>query len=333
MHYHPDSVDVSVIVPVYNCEAYLRPVLASILRQEGVQFEVIAICDGATDGSLAILEEAAAQDSRVRVITQTNRGLSATRNVGMSHAKGEWIVFADGDDWLGPDALRTWVTQGRKQDLELVIGNAFTFETVPDASACAPFLSRQPWGEVRTGRTWMIDTAEHNEWAVCAWLQCVRREFIERHQLRFEEGIVHEDIIWSVGVALAAKRIGFVSQPFYGYRVNPLSITNSSSDAAVARRATGYLRVIETLLDAARRVEGDPPFQHILLRQVNRAGGDLLHVMRKRMRDSRLRMPFAREFLSNGYVRPMLRGATNLSERWRALRCWTIFSLYARAKG
>ena len=322
-------IDVSVIVPVYNCEAWLEALLRSVLDQEGVELEVIAVCDGATDGSLAVLESMAERDARIRVVAQANRGVSATRNVGLSLARGEWIVFADGDDWMKPGALRTWIGHGRQHDLDVVIGNGFSFDAMPPPADPQPLYERQPWGEVCSGTAWMVRTVPGNDWVVCVWLQCVRREFVGRHGLRFEEGVVHEDIIWALQIALRAERVGFVREPFYGYRRNPASITNSPSQDAVARRAAGYLRVIDALVTAAIDPRTDRSFRRILLRQANREGGHLLHVLRKRLHHDDLRQPFARQFLQSGYVRVMLKGATNASEVWRALRCWRIYTRFA----
>ncbi|WP_250439833.1 glycosyltransferase [Caballeronia sp. AZ1_KS37] len=321
--------DVSVIVPVYNCEAWLEALLRSVLDQQGVDLEVIAICDGATDDSLAMLETMAAADARIRVVAQENRGVSATRNVGLTLARGEWIAFADGDDWMKPGALRTWIEHGRRHRLDVVIGNGFSFEDLPPPADPRPMYEGQPWGDICDGTAWLKRTVPNDDWVVCVWLQCVRRDLVVRHGLRFEEGVVHEDIIWALQLGLHAQRVGFVREPLYGYRRNPESITNSPSPAAVARRAAGYLRVIDALVTAALDPQTDRSLSRILLRQANRESGHLLHVLRKRLTDDELRKPFARQFLQSGYVRAMLKGATNASEVWRALRCWRVYSRFA----
>jgi glycosyltransferase involved in cell wall biosynthesis len=321
--------DVSVIVPIYNCAPWLEALLDSVLDQEGVSLEVIAVCDGATDGSLAVLESVVARDARIRVVAQDNRGVSAARNTGLAYARGAWIAFADGDDIMKPGALRTWIEHGRLHDLDIVIGNGFGFDTLPLPDQPAPLYAGQPWDEICDGRTWMQRTVPGNDWVVCVWLHCVRRDFIDRNGLRFEEGVVHEDIIWTLGLALRAERVGFVREPLYAYRRNPMSIVNSPSQEAVANRAAGYLRVIDALVAAALDPHTDRAFRWLLLRQANREGGNLLHILRKRLHDAALRRRFARQFLECGHVRAMLRGATNASEVWRAWRCWRMASRFA----
>lgn len=322
--------DVSVIVPVYNCAAYLQPLLASLQAQHGVDLEILAICDGATDDSLAILRAEAAIDPRIRVLEQPHRGVSASRNIGLELACGEWIAFADGDDWLAPRALQTWIEYGRRHGLDVVQGNAFPFEGQPDPSLAVPILARQPQVPWLSGRDWLVGAVRNSEWFVGVWVQCIRRDLIKRDRLRFEEGILHEDMVWTLQLALHAQRVGFVPQPFYGYRRNPESVTNAPSEQLVAHRAEGYLRGLEAVRNAARGTYRDGALRKSLLRQLNRDGGNFLHVVRKRLRTPCEQRRIAAQFVSAGFAADMLRGATTPSEAWRALRCWLILSRYAR---
>ena len=91
---------VSVIIPVYNTEKYVRQAVESIRQQTLKDIEIIIVNDGSTDGSMTILEELAAQDERIKLFSQENQGLSVTRNVGLSHSTGEYVYFMDSDDLL-----------------------------------------------------------------------------------------------------------------------------------------------------------------------------------------------------------------------------------------
>ena len=95
----------TVVIPVYNVEAYLRQCLDSVAHQTFPDWEAICVNDGSTDGSATILEDYASKDGRFKIVAQPNRGLSAARNTGMDAAKGEYILFLDSDDWLEPNAL------------------------------------------------------------------------------------------------------------------------------------------------------------------------------------------------------------------------------------
>ena len=101
-NYYPT---ISVIVPVYNAEPYLPQCLESILAQDYRDFELILVNDGSTDSSGDICERYAARDSRIRVITQSNGGVSNARNAGLDVASGKYVAFVDADDWVDPDYL------------------------------------------------------------------------------------------------------------------------------------------------------------------------------------------------------------------------------------
>ena len=98
-------VKISLIIPIYNEEKYLEECLDSVLNQTFTDFEIICINDGSTDSSLKILEKYKSISDKLKVITQENRGLGHARNRGLEIAKGEYICFLDGDDWLAKEAF------------------------------------------------------------------------------------------------------------------------------------------------------------------------------------------------------------------------------------
>lgn len=112
---------VSVIIPVYNVDPYLRECLESVVNQTLLDIEIICVNDGSTDNSPAILEEYRAKDSRITVFTQENRGLSAARNRGMDLARGEYIYFIDSDDYVEPETLERTVHIAEADDLDAVV--------------------------------------------------------------------------------------------------------------------------------------------------------------------------------------------------------------------
>ena len=118
----------SIIIPVYNVEAYLQDCLESVLRQSFPDWEAICVNDGSTDVSLAILEEYAAKDSRFRIFSQVNGGLSSARNAGLKVAKGNYVLFLDSDDWLEKNALEVLAGRVDGEDMLCFSGRRF-FET------------------------------------------------------------------------------------------------------------------------------------------------------------------------------------------------------------
>ena len=120
-------VKVSVIVPIYNTEIYLKECLNSVINQTLKDIEIICINDGSTDNSLKILEYFAKIDKRVTIFSQKNKGQGSARNLGLKHAKGEYICFVDSDDVLKPNELEDTYNISSKKSLDFLIFKLFTY--------------------------------------------------------------------------------------------------------------------------------------------------------------------------------------------------------------
>lgn len=119
---------ISIIVPIYNLGNYLPDCICSIQAQTYKNLEALLVDDGSTDDSGEIAEKAAKADSRIRVIHQKNKGLSSARNTGIGQARGEYIFFLDGDDWIEPTAISELYEAAKRHCAELVICNLTEFE-------------------------------------------------------------------------------------------------------------------------------------------------------------------------------------------------------------
>ena len=136
---------VSIIVPVYNAEQYLRRCVDSILNQEYTDFEVFLVNDGSTDSSGDICEEYGNKDTRVIVIQKENTGVSDSRNLALDRARGKYLQFLDSDDWITPDATRLFVRAAEEYGCDMVISD---FYRVVGGLAFPSALTatREPWG-------------------------------------------------------------------------------------------------------------------------------------------------------------------------------------------
>lgn len=215
----------SIIIPVYNVESYLRECLDSVMHQTFQGWEAICVNDGSTDDSLAILDEYANKDSRFKVISQNNGGLSAARNTGMDNAAGDYLLFLDSDDWLESKALETISSQLSTQyDLLCFSGRRYTEST----HAYNP-------PDTLTNKTYPTGMNYYNENAlmprdfafVCVVLRVCRRAFIVEKGLRFKEGIYHEDNLFTPLACYHAGLVRQIPDCLYNYRVRGNSITNS----------------------------------------------------------------------------------------------------------
>lgn len=205
----------SVVVPIFNVEAYLGQCLESLLAQNFDDFEVVCVNDGSTDSSREILTAWEAQIPQMKVIDRSNGGLSAARNTGLREATGDYVVFVDSDDWVEPTILST---------LASTIGN--------EDMVC--FACRR----TDNGKNDTLAAEQNDGWDyynrhalearvvpfVCVWQRCYRRQFLLENDLRFREGILHEDNEFTPRACLKAKSIKVIPDVLYHYRVRPNSI-------------------------------------------------------------------------------------------------------------
>ena len=122
-----DNISISIIIPVYSAEKYLRQCLDSIINQTFKDFECICVNDGSTDKSLSILQEYANKDNRIKIISQKNIGVAKSRNNGLSVAMGEYILFVDSDDFIDSKFCEVLYTDALKYKSDLVFGGIYTY--------------------------------------------------------------------------------------------------------------------------------------------------------------------------------------------------------------
>ncbi|MDH3068345.1 glycosyltransferase [Akkermansia sp. N21169] len=227
------SPKISVIVPVYNTERYLRQCLDSIVNQTLHDLEIICINDGSSDKSTVILQEYASQDSRITIINQSNQGLSASRNNALDIAQGKYVVFVDSDDWLKLNAFECLWEQADADQVDMLMFQAnlyfeetqdTQFYTYTDYSAIIPeHLNDKCFTYNDFSSDW------HALWKlpVMACTTLWNREFIERCHLRFPIGLYFEDNLFFRKALFQAQRIGLRKESFYYYRQHKASITRA----------------------------------------------------------------------------------------------------------
>ena len=205
----------SIVVPVYNVEAYLDNCLASLQAQDFADFEVICVNDGSTDRSREILSEWAGKLPQMKVVDRVNGGLSAARNTGLAAAAGDYILFVDSDDWVEPTLLSRLAAEAGGEDMLCFAcrksDSGTTDNLLPERTDGWSYYNRH--------------ALEHREVAfVCVWQRCYRRQFLIDNILYFREGILHEDNEFTPRACLYAKSIKVIPNVLYNYRVRPGSI-------------------------------------------------------------------------------------------------------------
>lgn len=211
---------VSVIVPVYNVEKYLKRCLDSLIGQTLNDIDIICINDGSKDSSLQILEEYAQKDSRIVIYNQENSGLSVARNTGLEHASGEYIGFVDSDDWVDLDFYEKLYNSAKKNDADIAV---------------ADFIREHPNKKPKrlnikeekiyiTPEDKFMICKVHREG--CVWNKIYRTEFIRSIDLKFVPKMYYEDRDFTVRSLYFSKKLVTTPNTYYRYFVNPKSIVN-----------------------------------------------------------------------------------------------------------
>ena len=224
------DVKISVVLPVYNVANYLRKCLDSLVNQTFKDFEVICVNDGSTDLSLGILEGYALTDSRFKIITQENRGLSGARNTGIKHVQGEYVLFVDSDDWLEENALEELYNHvnGFNSDITMFKFRYFNEDTkefsenqnskleiIPDSLATSNFNYNDVLDIL-----FKISHAPFNK--------LYKKSFLDKWS--FPEGLIYEDLYFFYTVFLNAKKTSVVREILYNYRVRDDSISTKGDE-------------------------------------------------------------------------------------------------------
>ena len=220
---------ISVIVPVYNVAQYLEECLDSIINQKFWQLQIICVNDGSTDNSLEILKKYRKKDKRIKIINQHNQGLSAARNVGLKHVKGEYVMFVDSDDKMTGEAFSELYDYMNETMADFCIFgcNVWKNDKYIKLKKCQDFY-QQKQNEVFSYKD--IYDKIFTKWNV--WLKIFRTSFLKENNLLFPVGKIYEDVIFHIKTMLKASIICLYNEVFYCYRDdNPSSIMNTSKSS------------------------------------------------------------------------------------------------------
>lgn len=241
---------VSVIIPVYNTEAYLAECLDSVANQTLRDIEIICVDDGSTDDSLRILASCAKSDERIRIFSKCNGGISSARNLGLDYARGEYVFFLDSDDMLSVQALQelTQIAERRRTDI-LYSDSAPFFETAELEDRYHDWIARgrrsQEYCGVVTGGELFAEMSLHDDYRAPSTRALYRRAYLVEKGLRFYEGIVHEDELFTLISMLEASAVSHVRKAYYQRRVRGDSVMTSG---LTYRSFQGYFIVYAELM-------------------------------------------------------------------------------------
>ncbi len=240
--------DVSVVVPVYNVELYLKQCLDSLVNQTLKNIEIVCVNDGSADNSLSIIEQYAQQDDRITVVSRKNGGLSAARNSGAAAARGKYLYFLDSDDFIVPNALERMFTISEKEKLDILYfgvqnyceNNAGATDNIIDEY----YDRRQFYPCAVSGEKLFEKFIAENMFVCCVPFQFFNADFFKKCSINFKEGILHEDELFSPQIILKAERAMVIEDKLYMRRIREESITTAE---ATYKNFIGYFTAYATL--------------------------------------------------------------------------------------
>ena len=241
-------IKVSVILPIYNVAPYLEETFQSVMQQSLTEIEIIAVNDGSTDHSEDIISKYQQLDSRIIALSQENKGQSAARNLALQHAHGQYIYMMDSDDLLiEKDALQTCYEYAEKNQADFIFFDGESFAEKGESrisrnSKRTHMVDENQKSDGEQLLHLMLDTKAHN---CVVWLLFIRKDFLDRIGLRFYEGIIHEDELFTTILTLSSSNIYCLKRSLVGHRIRSASTMGLNFSK---RNLNCYLTVADQLL-------------------------------------------------------------------------------------
>ena len=222
-------IKVSVIIPVYNGERYIRQTLDSVLAQTLKEIEVICVDDGSKDGSFAILKEYEEKDERVKAVTQENGGAGKARNTGLALARGEYLSFLDADDFFEPEMLEKGYEKAKAADADIIVWRCDRFLESQNLYQKVDWTLRM--AELPPYRPMNYRNFTDNVFKIFvgwAWDKLFRKSFIDEYGLRYQQIRTSNDMLFVFTAIVLAKRIEVIDEILcHQRREDPNSLSNT----------------------------------------------------------------------------------------------------------
>ncbi|MBC5995845.1 glycosyltransferase [Romboutsia ilealis] len=238
-------MDISVVVPVYNVEKYIRECILSLLKQTLKNIEIIVVNDGSTDRSIENIQDLVEKHKNIKIINKKNGGLSSARNEGLKHAKGEYVAFIDSDDYIKDDFLEMLYNEGKKYDLDIVFSS---YSKLYEDGNIIPVNRNHKLltEDAMSGKEFLINQIKLNDYKMEVCDDIYRRDFLINEHISFNENILFEDEDFTLLVLLKAKRVKLVDACDYIYRQRENSITHCEVND---RHIDSLLSIISNFID------------------------------------------------------------------------------------
>ena len=243
---------ISIIVPTYNVEKYIRTCIESILAQTYRNIEVIIVNDGSTDQSLAVISDLICSHHNIKVINQKNQGLSVARNTGIDAATGKYIAFVDADDKIKPDFVSSLYQIADKTGADIVRGSFRDFNGNIPKGWVPDFNVPTNYGTI------VLDQFLSSNISFVVWSSIYRLDFINSNHIRFTPGILFEDADFTIRAYMLAKIVATSPEPNYAYRINrPGSILTTKTTKNAQKMSLSEEKIISQFISMLKHEKSD----------------------------------------------------------------------------
>lgn len=263
---------VSLIIPVYNTEPFLRQCLQSAAEQTLPNIEVIIVNNNTPDNSAVIIDEFVKKYPHFKTTLLVGGGLGGARNEGMRHATGTYVAFLDSDDWLAPTALEKLYKAAQQNNADIVVCSSYRTDLAgkvicvgDETAAERPF--------VRTQAT-ALELLKIGGKMACAWRKIIRRDIFIKHNLWFPENVSAEDVACICACFALARNYAQINEPLYYYRNRPGSLSNTNAQQAPLFLFDNFAAVRPVLKQAGIYEQISEEFEFRLLSMLIGGEGD-----------------------------------------------------------
>lgn len=258
-----NEVKLSIIVPVYNVEKYIERCLMSLLAQSFDCYEIIVVNDGTKDSSMKYVYTLQQNNDNVLVVNRENGGLSAARNTGIHHARGEYLFFCDSDDAISTDCLPILYQEAKSKQLDMLLFDAIlAYDEEPFVLQEQNFYDRGDVTDgILTGTEMLTELLRCGGYSASACLYLIRRELLFQNKIFFYEGIIHEDELFTPVALAVSQKVEHRNWTFYHRYIRPGSITTGTD---CDKKMEGLAVVIKELSRFCDVIEDDGALESAL---------------------------------------------------------------------
>ena len=223
-----ENIIISIVIPVYNMEKYLRECLESVCNQTFNNIEIIIVNDGSIDNSKIIIEEYLEKDSRIVFIDKENTGLSDSRNIGLKNARGKYILFLDSDDYLNKNCCKTLYNEMEQENIDLLRLN---YNIIYKDEFIKKNISYKKMGKkIFRLNEYIKNMNKKNLYNFNVWSYLFKKEIIENNCIKFDKELhIGEDDIFTIEYLNYCQKIKVLDKNLYFYRIREGSSTNTAS--------------------------------------------------------------------------------------------------------